>query len=246
MRYPGAEWKPLSVNYQPGGCRPRYLILHIMEGTLAGTDSWFRNPAAEVSAHFGVGKDGTLYQWVDTGNTAWHAVSANPVAIGVEHEGDSGQVLTDAQLETDAKLLAWATEHHPIPMQITDNPVDGAGLAWHGLGGAAWGGHLQCPGAPIVAQRPRLLAMAKAVLNPPAPVNPPGGAVLHVTAGEGTLAELAAANSVPPSTIIRLTTEHTPDGYPQNIGNWLNAVFEGTVSPGAAMPAGLNLYVPGS
>ena len=74
MRYPGAEWRPISVNYRTGGNTPALAIIHIMQGTLAGTDSWFRNPAAEVSAHFGVGKDGTVIQWVDTSDTAWHAM----------------------------------------------------------------------------------------------------------------------------------------------------------------------------
>jgi hypothetical protein len=173
MRYPGAEWRPISINYQPGGCVPRYLILHVMQGTLAGTDSWFRNPAAQVSAHFGIGKEGAVYQWCDTADTAWHAAQANPVAIGVEHEGDSGDSLTDAQLAADAELLAWATEHHPIPLQITNDPVHGSGLAWHGLGGTAWGGHFDCPGSPIVAQRPAIIARAQAIRTPspaPAPV----------------------------------------------------------------------------
>ena len=72
-RYSGAQWRPISINYNLGGIAPRILIVHIMQGTLAGTDSWFRNPDAQVSAHFGVGKTGTIYQWVDTANRAWHA-----------------------------------------------------------------------------------------------------------------------------------------------------------------------------
>ena len=60
-RYSGAQWRPISINYNRGGIAPRILIVHIMQGTLAGTDSWFRNPNAQVSAHFGVGKTGTIY-----------------------------------------------------------------------------------------------------------------------------------------------------------------------------------------
>ena len=58
MRYPGADWRPISGNFRRGGNTPKFMIIHIMQGTLAGSDSWFRNPAAQVSAHFGVGKDG--------------------------------------------------------------------------------------------------------------------------------------------------------------------------------------------
>jgi N-acetylmuramoyl-L-alanine amidase-like protein len=169
MRYPGAQWKPINVNYQMGGCAPRYLVLHIMQGTLTGTDSWFRNPAAQVSAHFGVGKDGTLIQWVDTGDTAWHAANANSVAIGVEHEGNAGDSLSPAQIAADAKLYAWAHEHHAIPMALTSDPVHGSGLAWHGMGGVSWGDHPDCPGSPIVAERAAILAAAKVIVTPPKP-----------------------------------------------------------------------------
>lgn len=59
----------------------RAVFIHIMEGNLSGSDSWFRNPASgTTSTHFGIGYanwvDRTLrrvsvYQWVDTVNTAW-------------------------------------------------------------------------------------------------------------------------------------------------------------------------------
>jgi N-acetylmuramoyl-L-alanine amidase len=42
-----------------------------MSGTLRGTDSWFRNPASQVSAHFGIGMGGEVHQYVDLGNVAW-------------------------------------------------------------------------------------------------------------------------------------------------------------------------------
>jgi N-acetylmuramoyl-L-alanine amidase len=42
-----------------------------MGGTLAGTDNWFSASASQVSAHFGVGLDGDVHQYVDLGNIAW-------------------------------------------------------------------------------------------------------------------------------------------------------------------------------
>ena len=71
---PFAIWRPLppGVNHSAGGMYGYDgVILHIMEGILDGTDSWFRNPQAQASAHFGVGKDGRVYQWVDTADKAW-------------------------------------------------------------------------------------------------------------------------------------------------------------------------------
>ena len=70
-RYSNAQWRPVP-NETPGGMTAyKFLVLHIMQGTLGGTDSWFHNTASRVSSHFGVGKDGTVYQWVDTAERAW-------------------------------------------------------------------------------------------------------------------------------------------------------------------------------
>lgn len=166
-RYSGARWRPISVNYNRGGIAPRILIVHIMQGTLAGTDSWFRNPAAEASAHFGVDKTGTTYQWVDTANRAWHAADANSYAIGVECEGFSGQTLTAAQVTAVAKIYAWAHQQHEAISMWLNKKISGSGLSWHGLGGVAWGNHPNCPGKPIVGQLPEILTEASAILNPP-------------------------------------------------------------------------------
>jgi hypothetical protein len=151
-RLSSATWRPISINYTPGGMGAiRGVVIHIMEGTLAGTDSWLRNPVAQVSAHFGTGKGGDLYQWVDTADRAWAQVNGNPNWISVENEGMSGQTLTDAQLNRCADVLRWAHEVHGVPLQLADGP-NGAGLGYHALGGAAWGGHYDCPGSPIIAQ----------------------------------------------------------------------------------------------
>ena len=42
-----------------------------MSGTLAGCDSWFRNGLSGVSAHYGVGLDGTIHQYVHLQDMAW-------------------------------------------------------------------------------------------------------------------------------------------------------------------------------
>lgn len=169
-RYPAAQWRgPVpSSNYTPGGNNPRYHIIHIMEGTLAGTDSEFRTPDIQLSAHFGIGKDGTVYQWVDTADIAYHAAAANDHSVGVEHEGFSGFPLTLRQLAASARLFAWVHQQHPgVPFRLASDPVNGAGLAWHGMGGASWGNHPYCPGVPIRAQLPSLLAGALKGKIPP-------------------------------------------------------------------------------
>lgn len=164
-RFGKADWRPISANFSHDSIAPRLIVVHIMQGTLAGTDSWFRNPAAEVSAHFGTGQHGALYQWVDTANKAWHCDNGNGVAIGVENEGHSGDRLTDAQLQRNAQVLAWAHSTHGIPLRRAHSTSD-SGLAWHGMGGAYWGNHPSCPGAPIVAQLNEIVSRAREVIFP--------------------------------------------------------------------------------
>lgn len=166
-RMPGATWRPISENHSYGGMGTIHgVVLHIMQGTLDGSDAWFRNPAAQASAHFGVGKDGRIFQWVDTHDKAWAEVAGNSNWISIEHEGNSGDKLTDAQLAASARVCAWAARTHGFPLQITDSP-NGQGIGWHGMGGAAWGGHYDCPGTPIKNQRAELIAIAKG--DAPAP-----------------------------------------------------------------------------
>jgi hypothetical protein len=151
--YPQAQWRPITINYSAQRNRPRLLIAHIMQGTLAGTDAWFRDPESQVSAHFGVAKSGEVIQWVNTNDQAWQAVAANGYSIGVEHEGWSGQPLTSAQLDAAAAILAWAAGQYPaIDLWLNTRPETGSGLSWHGLGGLAWGNHPDCPGPAIVHQ----------------------------------------------------------------------------------------------
>jgi N-acetylmuramoyl-L-alanine amidase len=45
--------------------------MHTMGGFLAGTDSWFNNPAAQVSTHYGIGLKGDVHQYVGLDDTAW-------------------------------------------------------------------------------------------------------------------------------------------------------------------------------
>lgn len=170
-RYPGATWKGPVPNMNAGGNSPRLFVVHIMEGSLDGCDSWFHNPDAEASSNFGNGKDGRLFQWVGTADTAWAQAAYNHVSVSVEHEGETGDHLTPEQLENDAQLLAWAHRVHGIPLQVTNDPA-GSGVIGHGLLGVAGGDHPDCPGQPILDARQAIVDRAIAILNPP-PVLPP-------------------------------------------------------------------------
>ncbi|MFF5495775.1 peptidoglycan-binding protein [Streptomyces aquilus] len=158
---PGATWRPIAVNFTNNGqAQVRGVVVHIMAGTLAGTDSWFRNSKAQASSHFGTGKGGALYQWVDTSDRAWAQAAGNTAWLSVENEGEGGDTLTDAQLDRNAEVLAWAHKTYGVPLKVATSTSD-RGLAYHALGGSAWGGHTSCPGSRIVAQLPEIVRRAK-------------------------------------------------------------------------------------
>lgn len=113
-------------NYAKGrdGYSPEVVILHRADGTMDGMDAWFNDPAAGVSAHYGVAKDGRKHGYVDPADTAFAnglieagatafiirenpGVNPNKVTISVEFEGRPGEPLTPAQFASGVELIAW-------------------------------------------------------------------------------------------------------------------------------------------
>jgi N-acetylmuramoyl-L-alanine amidase len=120
-----------SPNYSPGrgGHKIAVIVNHIMCGTMDGTDSWFKNRASQVSAHYGIARDGTIHQYVRDEDTAWHAgIVKNPtwplysqyaghinqVSIGIEHEGWPGEPLTEVQYQSTLWLHRYLHDKHGI------------------------------------------------------------------------------------------------------------------------------------
>lgn len=164
-KYSGATWRPISINFTKGGqASVRGLVVHIMAGTLVGTDSWFRNSKARASSHFGTNKTGTLYQWVDTADRAWAQANGNSTWLSIENEGQGGDTLTDAQINRIAEVFAWVHKTYNVPLQVASG-VNGKGLGYHAMGGSSWGGHTSCPGSKIVAQLPEIVKRAKVIVE---------------------------------------------------------------------------------
>jgi len=66
-----------------------------------------------------------------------------------------------------------------------------------------------------------------------------------ITAGQSSLAELAAAHHTAASTILRLTAARSPGAvFPANVAALVNGLAAGTIDPRKPMPKGLTLYLP--
>lgn len=100
-----------SPNYTTGrgGHIIDHITLHIMAGTLAGTDGHFANPVSQVSATYGIGANGEIHQYVRESDTAWadgNSIS-NATGISIEHQGGlAGIPCTRACMDASAQLCA--------------------------------------------------------------------------------------------------------------------------------------------
>ncbi len=122
--YPSAHWVAASSSNYTVANRPsqyaiNMVVIHTMQGSYAGSISWFQNPAAQASAHYCVSKTGDITQMVQNKDVAWHAGNwtINTHSIGIEHEGyvTDPNAYTDAMYKASAALTKWLCDTYGIP-----------------------------------------------------------------------------------------------------------------------------------
>lgn len=147
LGYQQATWSEAHTSNFSQGDRGvgdiREVVVHTMEGSYTGSQSWFRDPVANVSAHYLIrSSDGDITQMVDDSDYAWHVFCLNETAIGLEHEGYLGEAdtwYTDIMYEKSARLTAWLVNQYLIPIDrehILGH--DESGCTTHGDPGPQW------------------------------------------------------------------------------------------------------------
>lgn len=138
--YGPAAWAPAhaqnyTVSSRESSYPINYVVIHVAQGSYAGTVSWFQNPAAGVSAHYTIrSSDGAVTQSVREKDIAYHAGNwtYNTQSIGIEHEGYVNQPswFTDAMYRSSAALTRHLCDRYGIPKDrsriIGHNQVPGA------------------------------------------------------------------------------------------------------------------------
>ena len=135
LRQPSPNFGP-----RPGGAAVDLLVLHsislppghygsgAVQRLFANALDWDAHPyfqsirGLQVSSHFFIERNGTLWQFVDCDQRAWHAgqssyrgrVQCNDDSIGIELEGLEGQTFEPAQYDVLARLCADIRERYPI------------------------------------------------------------------------------------------------------------------------------------
>ena len=114
------HWSPNKYDGR-GGNTIDQVIIHIMQGTFSGSESWFMNPSSNVSANYLISNTGEILQMVRLTDRAWHAGNHNGRSIGIEHEGfwhsdvHSDTVITEDEYQASAMITRWLTERYNIP-----------------------------------------------------------------------------------------------------------------------------------
>jgi N-acetylmuramoyl-L-alanine amidase len=108
---------------------PRVIVLHYTGGGSAkATKKYFDRTTIEggrkqlaaagkvnVSSHFLVARDGTIYRLQPETRFARHCIGLNHLAIGIENVGNEGRFpLTEAQIAADAALVRDLASRFPI------------------------------------------------------------------------------------------------------------------------------------
>lgn len=109
---------------RPAGVAPSLIVVHGTAGrTDAGDVDWCTQPESQVSYHYIVGRDGTLYALVPEDRRAWHAgrsewegrQNVNDYSIGIGISNSGAEPYTAAQYETAGKLVAELCARYGIP-----------------------------------------------------------------------------------------------------------------------------------
>ncbi len=113
------------------GRHPSLIVVHTTDGTFEGTVDWFSRAESEVSAHYLVGLDGRVAQFVDEADGARHAgrvlepavllpgPDPNLDSIGLEFEDGrdpEGAVRGEAQYRAGARLIRESAARWGIPL----------------------------------------------------------------------------------------------------------------------------------
>lgn len=121
-----------NFNRRAAGLEIDTIVLHHTAGaTLGGTVNWFKVTESQVSAHFTVGKDGSVVQMVNQFDRAWHAgksvdafgrtdVNSRSVGIEIVNVGDGKDSWTEPQLRVVHNLITVIMHWHRIK-QITSH-----------------------------------------------------------------------------------------------------------------------------
>jgi N-acetylmuramoyl-L-alanine amidase len=119
-----------SPNFTAGRKSTDFLVIHsTASNSGSGALTWLCNPKSKSSAHYLIDRDGSIYQFVDEANAAWHAgrsrynfgneerTDLNSYSIGIECVADVNTPYTTNQFNSLVALCNDIVARHKIRLE---------------------------------------------------------------------------------------------------------------------------------
>ena len=114
------------------GAKVNKIVIHHAATTdFDGIGRTFKTPGRNASAHYGVGRNNNVDQYVSEDHMAWHAGTSNPAtnpnpsSIGIEHVNSAGAPnwdIADSTFNTSVELVRdIAKRHGLLPLVVGKN-----------------------------------------------------------------------------------------------------------------------------
>ncbi len=150
-----------TANYTRGRSeRITKITIHHMAGVLSAKQcgELFQNPNRSGSAHYGIGNDGTIAQYVDEADTAWTdgnwISNCRSVTIETSNSARGGDWRVSGEaLESLIKLCADIAKRNSLGRLVA-----GQNLTWHSMYAAT-----ACPGEYLKSKMEYIAARANAI-----------------------------------------------------------------------------------
>lgn len=123
--------KAHSDHYTVGGNKPTHIVIHTMQGSYLGSQSWALKSAAQRKKESNVASkssaqyylkssNGEITQMVSEDDQAYHAVGWNSKSVGLEHEGfvNDATWYTDAMYRASARIACDAGARWKIDLDL--------------------------------------------------------------------------------------------------------------------------------
>ncbi len=130
VKKPDMKWVPSANFSSRGGADIDAIVLHhTASNNEAGDLATLTKKGTDVSAHYLIGQDGTIYHLVDDKMAAWHAgvsslhgdkspsVNARSLGIEITNDGSGKTPFTEAQYKALEKLVPYLAKTYNVPMK---------------------------------------------------------------------------------------------------------------------------------
>jgi len=123
------EWNPSPNFSSRNGRKINTIVDHVTQGNFPGCVDWLKDPASVASAHYVVTKLGRIIQLVKEADKAWSngtynhgswdlydGTNPNLTTLSIEHEGMSGEPLTEVQYQASLFLHRELIAKYSLPV----------------------------------------------------------------------------------------------------------------------------------